>query len=367
MSISIKSNSPLQTTAPTVVIGSANNELWFTSSASTLYTAILRYNIDTTYTILTSNVLRGYDNATNYDYRVNLNNYIKIQHNTPTYVTGSNYGYIATPITDVQSKIYVLVATTDLLTTNSAYIGTKSNGEKYVTTANMASVTASELKQEWTFQNYADFTFNIDDKLYRNSKFLITIGNNASYVIDYVKFYDSSNNLIGTHGYTAPTGATTTLVSMFADVPDNASYVKYKLNGGSEVTKYVEPVCATNQYFYFNDIISSLTCTAKRELVRSAEKQSVQIGNVTKTLAIKYTDKYTQNTGFFLNQQNILDIVSTPYLFEVSGSAINKYLLDDTELSGYNTRRLSEKNDTITLKSDTVSTRYTSFQNNFYD
>lgn len=379
MAIAIKSDSPLVSGDTTTILSDKLNEIWFTDSNSSLYALIIRKNADGNYDLLSQNILRGYDNGTNYDYRFSFDRYIKIQYDDLTYNNGAYGGYITYDENKLRCRTLLLLSTSNIIVANvgtGANIQTKSNGEMYVTAANMSNWAGLSWASAFTFQNFDNFTINAQQKLYQNSKFIFNIGLSANYVIDYTKFYDANGTLL-TGGFTAggAFGNSTSYVTVFLDVPVGTAYMKYRYIINSvnqpEVTIYTS-TCARNQYFYFgksNSLfpIAELTCTGKREIKNGVVKKSLLNNNSEKIYSITNTYGFEQNTGLYLTQNNILDLTNTPFIFEIDSTDIEYYLIDNEEFSGYETRNIGERNDVINIRKRKSITTYTNYQNNFYN
>jgi hypothetical protein len=373
MAVTIKTNSPLQSGDTTVVLSDKLNELWFTESSSTVYAVILRKNSAGDYDVLTQYLLKGYNNGTNYDYRVNLDNHIKIEYNDLTFNSTSYGGYVAVPEIDLRSRNFILLSTVDILAANAAIIVTRTNGTKYVTNANMSAWTSLTYASVWTFQHFPDFIINAPTKAYVGSHFIFNLGLSTGYIVDYLKFYNSAGTELS-GGWVNAGGHGALYTTVFTLVPDTTYSIKYRYTINSvqqsEVTLLVSG-CAKNQYFYFGESsvypIADLTCTGKRETIRSRTNKSLLNGGITKIYEMAIDESYEQNIGFNLSESNYLDVINSPFICELVSSTFNHYLLQAEQLRGYNTRKLSERNDVLTLTKRNSEIKRISIRNNFYD
>lgn len=375
MAISIKSFSPLQSSITSYYLNdnSFNGaELMFTDANATLNCVILRksYAYPTRYYIIQSSVLTGYSNGTNYDYRIDLSNKIKIVHDDvflPTTIVG-NYAEISVPINQCQLAVYL--GTNDIMADLASSITTLSNGEKYTTT--LPDV-GNEFFGSFTFFDYSNIGSNLRmSKLYTNSIFTIEILHNTIQKLYSVGFYDSSNNIIsgyGSIGIVSPSTTANKIILM--QVPSNA--VKVVTDSGFYGGQYVEAInksgCATNQYMYFgnSNVINNLYCTAKREKTEEVTREYVKFSDRQKPIRIKKQVLYNQNVGYSITENEIFALSTTPFVVEYNASfGYEIYNIDNSTFEGQNTKNLADKNFVLTLKKDNEDRRYTSFSPNFY-
>lgn len=186
--------------------------------------------------------------------------------------------------------------------------------------------------------------------------------------LEYVNIYDVNNNLIDS--WINLSGSSTGITFFLFPITCSVNKVVYamKFSGITyETTKYVQGN-NRNQYFYFNDnYIDTIYCTGKKENSIELTRDYLKAGTNNNIVQIKYTNKITQNTGFKLSEQELFDLNSSPYVFEVSGTTVKNYIFSDVQVQGYNTRVLNERNTVINLTKDTIEKRYTNTENNFYN
>lgn len=351
-----------------------NPELKFTSSYNTLYFVVARKvpGLDR-YELLQQSKLSGYNNNTNYDYRINLQNFIKIKHDdnlTLTNIVTNSY-LIEGVNENNQSGMFILISNLNILAYNAASITTDSNGIKWSTYTQINSYTGMEFRQFITFYDAVPPMDVVISELYTNSFLTILIPHN-SYELYNVTFIDKNSIPISGYGFVtgiSPNPGNYGLV--LCKVPDNVASVSiiYYNDVSDEVyvTKKLKG-CAYNQYFYFgNTIMNTLICQGKRENVRTLTRQSIKSGLYTKNLLLNYNDRYEQNTGFFLTEEQLMDLSLTPFLFEIDNNKIVTYNITNSEFKGYNTRSLSNKNDVLVLEKRLENTKFTSPSNTFYD
>lgn len=180
--------------------------------------------------------------------------------------------------------------------------------------------------------------------------------------IDYVKMYDVNNNLIGSwldDFVQCATGVTYTLYR----VPANTHKVEYKID--TNIYTLYNNGCATEQYFYFGDkYVESLCCTGKKENVIEVERKS--IGKKKQIVEMLVQDKITQNTGLKLSEDDLFDISTSPYIFQITGTTVTNYILDNESVEGYSNKLFGSRNTVLSLTKDNVVKRFTTKENNFY-
>lgn len=375
MAISIKSFSPLQSSIASYYINSSSfkgTELMFTDANATLNCVILRksYVYPTRYYIIQSSVLTGYSNGTNYDYRIDLGNKIKIVHDDvflPTTISGT-YAEISAPINQCQLSVYL--GTNDIMADLASSITTLSNGEKYITSF---PDVGNEFYGSFTFFDYSNVGSDLRmSKLYTNSIFTIEILHNTTQKLYSVGFYDSSNNIIsgyGSIGMVSPSTSANKIILM--QVPSNA--VKVVTDSGFYAGQYVAAInksgCATNQYLYFgnSNVINNLYCTGKREKTEEVTREYVKFSDRQRPISIKKQVLYNQNVGYSITENEIFALSTTPFVVEYNTSfGYEIYNIDNSTFEGQNTKNLADKNFVLTLKKDNEDRRYTSFSPNFY-
>lgn len=375
MAISIKSFSPLQSSITSYYLNESSfngTELMFTDANSTLNCVILRksYEFPTRYYIVQSSVLTGYNNGTNYDYRLDVANKIKIIHDdvfVPTTLLGT-YAEISVPIN--QCQICVYLGTNNIIADIASATTTLSNGEKYTTT--LPDV-GNEFFGSFTFFDYSNVGSNLRmSKLYTNSIFSIEILYNTTQKLYSVGFYDSANNIISGYGSVGIVAASTTANKVvLMQVPSSA--VKVVVNSGFYSGQYVVSInrsgCATNQYLYYgnSNVINNLICTAKREKTEEVTREYVKFSNRQRPLSIKKQLLYNQNVGYTITESDIFALSTTPFVVEYNSTfGYEVYNIDNSTFEGQNTKNLSDRNFVLTLRKDNEDVRYTAFSPNFY-
>ena len=328
--------------------------------------------------ILENFKLNGFNNGVDYDYRFDLNDYIKIKY--PDTITLSGYSQhvnvIDFKIRSCGFSLYFY--NSDFFNINSSLITTLSNGQMFVNNTSLLTGYTSKISDKF-FIRFEDIYF--DEYVFANSKYNITL-TYMNKILD-LTFYDSSNNIISGYGTSSQIDnqADTDIYirTVLFDVPPNAHKMIFNIyntyNPTSDQIKngqYIKYIygCAKNQYFYMgpNIYLGSIVCTGKRETIYDVEKETIKISNKTKDLRILRQKRYSQNTGLRYKQEDIYNMSVSPYLFEIDeNNNIIKWLLQNNSVEGYNTKKLSARNLTLDLIRDEKEQFYIDFENNFYN
>lgn len=379
--MTIKTFSPLQSTTTEYYVNSSTYngaELMFDDSNSNLNLLIFRQDFDnpTRHYVLSYNSLNGYYNGSGYDYRIDFSNYIKIVHSNAFIPTTASYLKALVNIPPNQCNITIYIGTNDILTDLEPYLTTLGNGEKYLTTFPGISLPGVLLHDNFVFYDQGKQSLYTSE-LYTNSDFMVLLDNTAStYVIDYVRFYDSSNTLITGNGTETDIAYNPNYIKMnLFMVPDGAYKVEvgFRISGTLDtITKYVKG-CAINQYFYYGTthMVEALYCTGKREKIENVTKEYLKYSSKNNAIRIKKQTTYQQNVGFSLTESQVFDLSTTPFLVEYTSTHPNEattvlWNLNNETFEGYNTKRLSEKNFVLNLTKQNEQIRYTSPNINFY-
>ena len=350
-------------------------EWMFSDSRPFLNVMILRSDANTIitsepYYIIDIIEMVGFNNGTDYDYRIDFSNYIKMKY--PSTITMSGYSQHVNVI-DLDyfgSNIMMCASTGDPLVENASLITTLSNGQMFVNNTSLL-VNLVIYRFFMLDRNYTQYIF-IND-LYLNSKFIVNLGASYSYKVKNLSFYDSFNNLISDYGTsTEIQGIDYKFRSVLFDVPTNAHKMIITTSWSdfdTITTKYVSD-CAKNQYFFIDNYnsLSSIICTGKRETIYDVEKETIKISNKTKNLKIYRQKRYSQNTGLHYKEQDIYNLLVSPFIFEIINNFwIVRYRLQNNSVEGYNTKKLSARNFVLDLARDNKQQIYVDFENNFYN
>lgn len=189
-------------------------------------------------------------------------------------------------------------------------------------------------------------------------------------MINYVRMYDIDGNLVKsweasytpTEGYAA---------YALYDVPQNVYSVEYSITVGGITnvnTKYRNLTNNYSQYYYFdNNYINTIYCSGKRENELEITKEKISNGKKLNIVEIKTQEKVMQNTGYQISEDQLFNMAKSPYIFQINGSIVKNYILDNATFEGFNTKTLDGRNTVLNLRSNRVEKRYTSAENNFYN
>ena len=124
---------------------------------------------------------------------------------------------------------------------------------------------------------------------------------------------------------------------------------------------------STNQYYYFDkNYVDVLYCTGKRENGIETTKDIITNNKKVHVVQITTKEKVTQNTGLNLSENQLFDIATSPFVFQIDGTNVKNYILTDTSFEGLNTRTFGNRNTVLNLISEKSTKRFTNTENNFY-
>ena len=347
-------------------------ELFFSDSNEYLYAMVLRsdpaYYLN--YDVIKYFRMDGYWNGTDYDYRIDYENYIRIVH-SDIYLntTGDTY------YSDIQianSVHYLLIDSNDFMqnTGFTQYINTKTNGDQFIyTTGITGSIAEVDFNYYCIFTDFEKYGYPIDyyQKAYKNSNFLIFMAGTS---LDYFKIYDINNNLIKNYATYVPAISSGYYRIAYFYIPKNAYKIEFRYNyyTTNTVTKYVENECISNNYLFHGTdyAIDSINFTGKRNKVENTILQTINYGKRTKNVNIYLQSKYIQNTGFNITETEYFNIAKAPYIFEISGGTITEWMIDENTFEGNNTKTFEGRNIQLNLTKLKQTERYTGFSNGFY-
>lgn len=380
--ITFNSNSPIN---PDITSGyslwyAKVQKMFFTSDISTLYVLITRFD-GNKYNVLSQLKLKGFDDNSVYNYKIDFSKYLRFVKDISSLNISLQQrdGYVQIPMYDMVNVINIFISSTDILSDNYALIDSAPNGEKSISDTNINSISADQFSNSFIFtQVKNNSTIYGDTKFYNNARYGILLYPNGYYGINYLKFYDKNNTLISGYGTQTPVnGILDYYTYLTYSVPTNAFKIEYQARFGSYTQNrtYYTAGCATNQYFYYSPeyIFTSIEFTGKRESVMNVEKLTLDRGDYTDVIDIKYTPTYTQNTGLKLKEDTYLELLKTPEIYEIYYDTIYgeyrflPYVINNTSANGYNTRSYGNRNDTLTLTSVNKYTYHTQKNNNFFE
>lgn len=392
--MTIKPFSPITSLTSYNISDNIRTEIMFSDNESTLYAMILRQEYDdlTKYFVLEKLKLTGYNNGTDYDYRIDLADYIKIVKQTDlnslrvTSPTTINYELYNVPRNDC--NMYLIISTIDPYTANSSIINTLSNGQKYILTSSIGLLTGDKIKKNIIFTDHNDYWISsmssrafMQDYVYTDAPFLIITPLNSGYTLDYVMFYDTNNNIVSNYGVNNQviTGSESIYKVILFVVPKNVSYViiSESLNGTSfGFRQRILKGCAKGSYLYYsnNFILDNMCFEARKEDIVNIERTEIKIADKTKNLKVVKTDKISQNTGLIYDIEKLKRLTISPVVFvpvflnsSFTSYRLDTYLLDNSSYEGIATKKLSNRNYVLEFTKSKSDRVYSDFQNNFYE
>ena len=354
-------------------------EYMFRDNASQLYAVVCRVN-GSQLDILQNMLLYGHDNggsaSTKYDYRIDLNNYIKVIHHDPKYFdyTTENSNVKRFDIEENASNIYLFISTANILSVNSSLLYEYQNGNYFFLLADFEAIIADKLKYNFNFNDISDYTSSYDTQIMEGGYAVFQIKSNIteeSYSILNVTFRNSLGVYFPGYGFGYSIyNSTSKHRIILCKVPAGAKSIEFYINGEFKTVRMSG--CVQNQYFYYGTThkITSINCTGKREKNNSIIKNYVNNGRIRNVININKNVSYEQNVGFALEESKVFDISTTPFLIEFdfeNWGQYTKWYIDNETFAGYNTKSISNRNFVLNLSNDKKEKRYTSANVNFFD
>lgn len=372
-----------------------DSRLLFSDTNAALNYAVIRYDYDDSkYKVIANGRLEGYSNNTDYDYRFDFENYIRIEHyktlNLDKFNSRNDIQYQSLP--KYMSRISLVLYTGNILTANAGKITKQANGEYWLNAGQTPSSLVYTYEYDYKFYDKSTNTLNpvtTSPLIYNEGWLPVTVY--SSTVPTTIVTKDSSNITIETINlYSTIEGvATVYLIYIFP------TYATVEI-GTTSVLKRFKPLnCESNRLYYWNidgalDVIYS---DGNTHSVSTVNKEYVRIGNNKLPVKINIENQLKVNTGFKLAQEQIYGLIKSPFLFELyknapdenllyeklagiffkleDGSALKtltkRWLLDTNSFEGYVGSNYSERNIELVLTEEKVSKRLTNIDLDFYD
>lgn len=357
MAITILNNSPIKSTTGTLYTNDPNfdSRLFWTSDETKLYYAVIREEI-----VIASGLLNGYDNGTNYSYRFDFNNYIKINNQESIVFTATGTTGTLMFSCNNSSTISLLLDNSNVITTNLTTSGLTQNmsGPIIVSDGYVPSGLTYDSYFEYKFWDKtagADILFESISTYSKNSYYPVTVYNGTVNGLAKQAGYDYTVYMFYLSGTTFSVNAI------------NGSSVTLK-----NITVSTTNTCYNDWYFWnTNGAFDSLHCKGNNNEVNTATKTSISNGNKTIYTKIAIQKEIKQNTGFGLNASQMYALVSSPLVYKItynsSLSTVKEYEINTNSFGGYNGLKLGERNLEVSFMDPVKYERKTNYTSTFFD
>lgn len=404
--MNIKSFSPLKGNVVDYDLNTSDfgSEFFFSDNNSSLYIMILRYN-GVNYEVISYQHILGNSNDVDFDYRIDMNNYIKIVHTdvkSNTYFTDvSNlmtiYNGSTTPcyfnktrpfrteMIEPSCYTYLLVNSSDFYDSymNSGYITTQSNGNVIVPnlTNVLNNVNYNYNFNFYDYSNYLDYNnnnYSVPDTIYPGGFLPILLAPGAS--IGAIACYNDTNNFWFSYSSNNSGFSFNTLSTVYFWIPNDTTRIEFQIDGDI-FTKYTVKYNISSQLFYFGveNPIDTIGFIGKTERLETNTKRIIDFGKRKRVVKYDISHKLQQNTGLFLADKDIFNLVKSPYILTIDAYSdlngtfystghlnIEEYILDDSTFEGFNTKTFSNKNIILNMTKKVSDRLYTAFDTSFF-
>lgn len=337
MAISILSNSPLQTSGKYYLNSEDfESKLFFTDSSSSQSFIICRYDWDfAVWKVVYNGKLQGYQNDSEYQYRFDFNKYIKIEQprEFSFEVFGDFEDILFQDISKMTSKVSIVInGTEDILSTYPSLYNVLPNGEIWLNSdpqsfgSTMANTVIDYFFIDKSDNNLTPYP-NITSALAQTWLPVTTYtrsDDNQTYVI----IYDADGVEVGGHAiWSDETGVGRQF--MFY-IPANAHTIEIStMTNTIPIVIPVQNICTNILYYYSsNGTLEILYLFGNQHPIEETVKEYLTVGNNKYLTKLETTKKIKQNTGVRLTQEQVFDLIKSPYAF----TAFNGEL----EISGRN-------------------------------
>lgn len=357
MAITILNNSPIKSATGTLYINTPNfdSRLFWTSEEDKLYYAVIREEI-----VIASGLLNGYDNGTNYSYRFDFDNYIKINNQESIVFTATGTTGTLMFSGNNSSTISLLLDNSNVITTNLATSGLTQ------TMSGTIIVSDGYVPSGLTYDSYFEYKFW--DKTSGNDILFETISTYSKNSYYPVTVYNGTvNGLAKQAGYD---------YTVYMFYMSGTTFSVNAINGSSVTIKNITvPTtnsCYNDWYFWnLNGTFDSLHCKGNANEVDTSTKSSLKNGNKTIYTKITIQKEIKQNTGFGLTEAQLYALVSSPLVYKITYnstlSTVKEYEINTNAFNGYNGLKLGERNIEVSFMDPKVYQRKTNYTSTFFD
>jgi len=342
----IKYNSPIKVTTGTLNLNNSDfsSKLFFDSSVSTYNYIIIRDNY-----VIAKGILSGYNNNTNYDYRFDFNDFIKIDNQNEIILNNIDLSGCMTFDSKCSCNLSLLIDTTDIISQNitAGHLVLLSNGQ--------VSLVGGHTIEQLICDNLFNYKFidKDDDSVYKFETIItktqdtfisITIysGYTFSYSLQYVNITPteiSNSELSVTAGYDRKT--------FLINTSNPANLFNWTIyNSDTEQTLIsdswvLSPTNCYNQWYFYNPngTFDTIKTTGNLNEISNITKDTIKVGDKIINTNIVNNKQIKQNTGFSLTDSQIKGLIYSPYIYTLDNvdNYINPNLFNDSLMPEFET------------------------------
>lgn len=340
-------------------------KLFFTDTNTKLCYFIMRND-----KVITQGVLQGHSNGTNYDYRFDFSNYIKIDNQQTIKLSGNTTNYQFNG--NNSCGLYFVYSTTDFSLVNTN-----------ITAGNLTLLSTGEviLASGKTIDNivcteYGYFKFL--DQIYGPSNIEIGTAKKAYFeqylpIISYtdeVKIRIETSTLVSYVYMYKNAAYDYRACLLYVPIDCKNIWIQFKV-GSNYLDKYLlypYKLCAT-PYYYINDngIFDAIYCTGIGNEIDTITKTNLTVGNKQIQTGISIAKQIKHNTGFNITQEQMYSLMKSPLVYKLYNGTLKEYVIANTTFEGYNGKKLSGKNIELVLTDPVKYTRKTNYTTTFFD
>lgn len=283
-----------------------------TNSSLNYYVVRLDYN-DNNWKIISAGKLNGYSDSATYDYKFDLDKYIKISHYRELNLERL-YEYNETilyqDLIKYNCQVSLFLTIGNLITDNSSLITLQNNGEYWLNSGILPTDLTSTYSYHYIFYDKVNSTNPLPDNkvIYTGTWLPITSYSTLNINV----------KIVTKEGLTIMDNGLSTLTSLYPRlfyiyIPINA-HIVYLNN----IPYYTTLKCSVNSYNFWNinGCLDVIYTEGNIHEVNNIEKEYITINNVKIPLNIKINKQYKANSGFRLNQDQVYSLIKSPFVFQ---------------------------------------------------
>lgn len=346
-----------------------DSRLMWTDTGTTINYVMCRLE-GSEWKLIANGRLNGYDDGVSeYQYKFDFNNYIKINHekdlifNTESSNFFSNFDYQSS------CSLSLVLSTSNIITDNAVKITTKSNGEMVLSNSYVPSgLTANVAVLDYVF--YDSINGNVQQPssqyFYTDSYIPFTVGKGQDM---YITTYNNNGIINEHHGISDRNSK----IFLFYIPSDCIRIEVAGINGNNNTYTFypIQSQCKTQLFYYsIYGNLDMMYIEGNTHEVNNVTKDYINISNQKLPININIQKQLKCNTGFRLDQSQVYSLIKTPYVFIVTKGqtpTMKRYLLDTTTFEGFVGSRYSEKNIELILTEEKVHKRKTNIDLTFWD
>ena len=340
-------------------------KLFFTDTNTKLCYFIMRND-----KVITQGVLQGHNNGTNYDYRFDFSNYIKIDNQETISLTGNSTNYQFNG--NNSCELYFVYSTTDFTLVNTNI----SNGNLTLLSTGEVILTSGKTIDDIVCTEYGYFKFI--DAIDSFNNILIGTAGKAYFgqfmpIISYtdeVKIRIQTTSLVSYVYMYKNTNYDYRGCLLFVPVDCQNIWIQFKV-GSNYIDKYLlypEQNCSTPYYFFNeNGMFDAIYCEGTANEVDTITRTSLTVGKKQIQTGINIQKQIKHNTGFNITQSQMYSLMKSPLVYKLEGSILKEYVISNNSFDGYNGKKLSGKNIELILTDPVKYERKTNYTTTFFD